>query len=217
MELFRHRAEAGEILSKHLSDIGGKEDTVVLGLARGGVPVALRVAQALDCPMDVFLVRKLGVPGREELAMGAIASGGVRVINQDVLRHLSIPEDDVARVAAQEQEVLEARERAYRGGRRAPNLHGKIAILVDDGLATGASMKAAVRAVREQSPGRIVVAAPLGEPGTCMEMEALADEVVCVRKPSPMGGVGAWYRDFGQVSDQEVRECLARVPQPEES
>lgn len=217
MKRFDNRAQAGRMLAHRLGDMELGDRAVILGLARGGVPVARPLAEALGLPMDAFLVRKLGVPGREELAMGAIASGGVRIINEDVIRHYSIPEDDVARVAAQEQEILEARERLYREGRGVPDLRKRTVILVDDGLATGASMKAAVRAVRAQEPERVIVATPVGEPSTCQELEELADGVVCIRTPFPLGGIGAWYQDFRQTSDDEVRECLAAVPQPEEA
>lgn len=217
MTRFQNRAQAGALLARELKNRRTFGDVVVLGLARGGVPVALPVAETLNAPMDVFLVRKLGVPGQEELAMGAIASGGIRVINEEIIRHLSIPEEDVARVAAREQEILEARERAYRGGRGAPDLRRKTVILVDDGLATGASMKAAILAVREQGAGRIVIGVPVGASSTCREMEQFADEVICVRAPSELGGVGAWYQDFEQTSDDEVRDCLGRVRQPGEA
>ncbi|MGM0670167.1 MAG: phosphoribosyltransferase [Gemmatimonadota bacterium] len=217
MTRFQNRAQAGALLARELKGRGRFGDVVVLGLARGGVPVALPVAEALNAPLDVFLVRKLGVPGREELAMGAIASGGIRVINEEIIRHLSIPEEDVARVAAREQEVLEARERAYRGRRGAPDLRKKTVILVDDGLATGASMKAAILAVREEGAERVVIAVPVGASSTCREMEQVADEVICVRAPSELGGVGAWYQDFGQTSDDEVRDCLGRIRQPGEA
>ena len=211
MERFRDRSHAGTELARRLKEYATADDVLVLGLARGGIPVAFRVAEGLDVPMDVFIVRKLGVPGHEELAMGAIASGGIRVINEDVVKHLSITEEAIARVAAQEQGLLENRERVYRSGRAVPDLRGKTIILVDDGVATGASIRAAVHAIRAQEPKRIVVAAPVGAPSTCRELEALADEVVCLRTPPEMQAIGAWYQDFSQTPDEEVKECLSRA------
>lgn len=210
-ERFMDRFHAGSELARQLEkDYATREDVMVLGLARGGVPVAFQIAEELDLPLDVFVVRKMGVPGREELAMGAIATGGVRVINRDVIQDLAIPGEDLARVAAREQEVLEARERDYRGGRGFPDLSGKTLILVDDGVATGASMKAAIQATRAQEPAEIIVAVPVAAPATCEELRKLADEVVCVRTPERLGGIGAWYQDFHQTPDEEVRECLER-------
>lgn len=217
LERFRDRFHAGSELARQLQDHAGRKDVVVLGLARGGVPVAYQVAEELKLPLDVFIVRKLGVPGREELAMGAIASGGIRVINEDIVGSLAVPEEDVARVAAQEQEVLEKRQRTYRGGRAMPDLRGKRVIVVDDGVATGASMKAAVQALRQQEPERVVVAVPVGAPSTCQELEELADELVCVRTPTNLGGIGAWYQDFSQTPDEEVQELLKRAVQPAEA
>jgi putative phosphoribosyl transferase len=210
-ERFTNRTEAGRQLADDLKEYAGREDALVLALPRGGVPVAFEVARALGLPMDLFLVRKLGVPGHEELAMGAIASGGVRVLNEEVVRMFSPPEDTIARVAAQEQEELERRERAYRGGRRDLRLEGKTVILVDDGLATGSTMRAAAQAVRAQDPARIVVAVPVAAAETCDELRGEVDEVVCTLTPEPFRAVGIWYDDFAQTTDEEVRELLRRA------
>jgi putative phosphoribosyl transferase len=177
-------------------------------LPRGGVPVAYEVACSLGAPLDVFLVRKLGVPGHQELAMGAIASGGVRVVNDDVVDWYGVPASVIDAVAVEEQSELERRERAYRDDRPPLELSGRTIILIDDGLATGSTMKAAVKAVRIQTPARIVVAVPVGAADTCRELTGVADEVVCVRTPEPFSAVGLWYRDFGQTTDVEVRELL---------
>jgi predicted phosphoribosyltransferase len=206
---FRDRHDAGRRLASMLDEYAGRDDVIVLALPRGGVPVGAEVANALRAPLDVFLVRKLGVPGREELAMGAIASGGVRVLNPDVVDQLQIPVKWIDVVAAREGEELARREARYRDGRPAPDVRGKTVILVDDGLATGASMKAAVIALRDQGPGRIVVAVPVGAGETCQELGALADEVVCAVTPDPFYAVGSWYLDFDQTTDEEVRELLA--------
>ena len=183
---------------------------VVLALPRGGVPVAYEVAGALGAPLDLFLVRKLGVPGHEELAMGAVASGGVRVLNRDIVQGLRIPDDTIESVAAAEEQELQRRERAYRGNRPPPVVRGRIVILVDDGLATGATMLAAIKALRQQQPARIVVAVPTGSPETCELLRAEAEEVVCAISPEPFAAVGLWYEDFSQTTDEEVRELLAR-------
>jgi putative phosphoribosyl transferase len=208
---FTNRTEAGRQLADDLKEYAGREDALVLALPRGGVPVAFEVARALGLPMDLFLVRKLGVPGHEELAMGAIASGGVRVLNEEVVRMFSPPEDTIARVAAQEQEELERRERAYRGGRRDLRLEGRTVILVDDGLATGSTMRAAAQAVRAQDPARIVVAVPVAAAETCDEFRGEVDEVVCTLTPEPFRAVGIWYDDFAQTTDEEVRDLLRRA------
>jgi putative phosphoribosyl transferase len=210
-ERFTNRTEAGRQLADDLKEYAGREDALVLALPRGGVPVAFEVARALGLPMDLFLVRKLGVPGHEELAMGAIASGGVRVLNEEVVRMFSPPEVTIARVAAQEQEELERRERAYRGGRRDLRLEGKTVILVDDGLATGSTMRAAAQAVRAQDPARIVVAVPVAAAETCDELRGEVDEVVCTLTPEPFRAVGIWYDDFAQTTDEEVRDLLRRA------
>jgi predicted phosphoribosyltransferase len=209
--LFANRSEAGRKLARDLLEYKGRNDVVVLALPRGGVPVAYEVALELNAPLDVFLVRKLGVPGHEELAMGAIASGGVRVLNTDVLRALDIPGNVIDAVAVREQRELERREQEYRDGRAAPDLNGKIVILIDDGLATGASMRAAVQGVRAQNPAKIVVAVPTGAPETCAQFEQITDQVVCDTTPEPFYGVGVWYEDFGQTSDAEVRELLKQA------
>jgi predicted phosphoribosyltransferase len=209
--LFRDRAEAGRFLAAKLSNYAGRDDVIVLALPRGGVPVAYEVAAALGAPLEVFVVRKLGVPGHEEYAMGAIASGGVMVLNEDVVQALGIPPSVVESVAAREREELARRERLYRGERPAPQVRGRTVILVDDGLATGATMQAAVRALRQQRPARIVVAVPVGAPDTCAQLRAEADEVVCGITPEPFHAVGLWYRDFSQTSDDEVRELLAKA------
>jgi predicted phosphoribosyltransferase len=209
--LYPDRREAGRFLARQLMEYAGRPDVVVLGLPRGGVPVAYEVARALGAPLDVFLVRKLGLPGHEELAMGAIASGGVRVLNEDVVRALGISEDVVATVVAEELQELKRRERAYRGDRPAPDVRGKTVVLVDDGLATGSTMRAAVAALRRQGPARIVVAVPVGAPETCAEFQEEADEAVCAQTPDPFYAVGLWYRDFSQTTDDEVRELLEQA------
>src|SRR4051794_35756455 len=210
--LFRDRAQAGRQLAARLTAYAGRPDVLVLALPRGGVPVGYEVARALRAPLDVFLVRKLGVPGQEELAMGAIASGGVRVLNEEVVRTLGIPDEVVDAVAAQEQRELERRDRLYRGKRPAPQVEGRTVILVDDGLATGSTMRAAVAALRRQRPARIVVAVPVGAPQTCEDFQYEADEAVCARTPEPFHAVGAWYEDFSQTTDEEVRDLLGRAP-----
>jgi putative phosphoribosyl transferase len=205
---FRDRIEAGELLGEQLSQYRDRPDVAVLGLPRGGVPVAREVARKLGLPFDVFIVRKLGVPGHEELAMGAIASGGVRLINDDVVRALDIPSNVIDSVARREQLELARREQLYRGSQVTTGLAGKIVILVDDGLATGSTMRAAVLAVRQQQPALVVVAVPVGAPSTCSELAREADGVVCVRMPDPFVAVGLWYRDFTPTSDHEVRSLL---------
>lgn len=206
--LFRDRREAGRVLAGKLAMYADRADVLILALPRGGVPVGFEVAQALHAPLDVFLVRKLGVPGHEELAMGAIASGGVRVMNQGVVRALDIPKETVANVAAREYQELQRRESAYRGDRPAPDVRERTLILVDDGLATGSSMRAAVAALRQRAPARIIVAVPVGAAETCSELQKEADDAVCARTPEPFYAVGLWYRDFRQTSDEEVRELL---------
>lgn len=208
--LFRDRADAGEQLSRELAGYSGRKDVVVLALPRGGVPVAYEVARALHVPLDVFLVRKLGLPGQEELAMGAISSGGVRVLNEDVIGLLGIPNDVIENVTAKEQRELERRARSYRGDRPAPDVEGRTVILIDDGLATGSTIRAAVAALRRKHPARIVVAVPVGAPEICAELQNEADEIICVETPEPFYGVGAWYEDFSQTTDEEVRDLLQR-------
>jgi predicted phosphoribosyltransferase len=209
--LFRDRADAGRVLATKLTAYAGRPDVLVLALPRGGVPVGFEVARALDAPLDVFLVRKLGLPDFPELAMGAIATGGVQVLNQDVVRATGVPEAVVASVTSQERRELERRERAYRGDRPPPDVRGRVAILVDDGLATGASMRAAVEALRRLGPARVVVAVPVGSPQTCEEFQEEADEAICARTPEPFFGVGRWYDDFSQTTDEEVRGLLRRA------
>ena len=208
--IYRDRIDAGKQLALRLSEYAYRDYVLVLALPRGGVPVAYEVARALHAPLDIFLVRKLGVPGHEELAMGAIASGGVRVLNDDVVDHLRIPGEVIDAVAADELRELERRERAYRGDRPEPEVQGKTVILIDDGLATGSTMRAAVAALRQQGPARIVVAVPVSASQTCNEYRMGVDEIICAQTPEPFMGVGMWYRDFSQTSDEEVREILAR-------
>jgi predicted phosphoribosyltransferase len=210
MSRFRNRSDAGRVLAAKLGTYAKRPDVIVLALPRGGVPVAYEVARALDAPLDVFLVRKLGVPGHEEFALGAIATGGVRVINQDVVRGLGIPPDMIDAVAAREQLELERRERLYRGDRPAPDVRGRTVILVDDGLATGATMYAAVKALRQQGAGRVVVAVPIAPPETCEQLREEVDDIVCAVTPEPFHAVGRWYEDFSQTTDDEVRDLLGR-------
>jgi putative phosphoribosyl transferase len=214
---FRDRREAGRVLARSLSHYADRDDVVVLALPRGGVPVAYEVAKELGAPLDVFLVRKLGVPGHEELAMGAIASGGVLVLDEGVLRWLGIGEEQVQRAVERELAELRRRESAYRDGRPLPDLEDKTVILVDDGLATGATMQAAVHAVRRYRPARIVVAVPVASGSTCDQLRGQADEVVCAVSPSPFYAVGNWYGDFTQTSDEEVRELLERAAEEREA
>lgn len=208
---FRDRRQAGKALALELAGYAGRDDVVVLALPRGGVPVAFEVAQALHAPLDVFLVRKLGVPWHEELAMGAIASGGVRVLNEEVVGQLGIDARTIEAVAAREQAELHRRQQAYRQGRPDFDLDGKTVIVVDDGLATGSTMRAAVVALRKLGPARLVVAVPVAAAETCVELREIADEVVCTVTPYPFGGVGAWYEDFSQTEDDEVRLLLAQA------
>lgn len=214
--IFRDRADAGRRLARELSRYAKRPDVVVLGLPRGGIPVAYEVARALEAPLDVFVVRKLGLPGQEELAIGAIASGGVRVVNEDLLSRLRVPRRIVDEVAAGEERELARREREYRGPRGAVPVSGRIAILVDDGLATGASMRAAAMALRRLQPARIVAAVPVGAAETCAEFGSLADEVVCAETPEPFWAVGSWYDDFSQTSDEQVSSLLQRARREEE-
>ena len=207
---FQDRREAGRTLGAALRKYAGRGEVVVLALPRGGVPVAYEVARALGAPLDLFLVRKLGTPGHRELAMGAIASGGVRVLNDDVVRWYGISQDSIEAVAREEERELLRRERAYREGREPVPIEGRIAILVDDGLATGSTMRAAVKAVRRLRPSAVVVAVPLGARETCDELSAIADEVLCVRTPEPFAAVGQWYLDFDQTTDEEVRRLLSQ-------
>jgi predicted phosphoribosyltransferase len=215
-ERFRDRREAGRLLAQKLAAYANRPDVLVLALPRGGVPVAHEVARALGAPLDVFVVRKLGVPGYEELAMGAVATGGARVLNEQIVRDLHIPEYVIDRIEAEQREELARRERAYRGGRPPLQVSGRTAIVADDGLATGVTMRAAVKALRQLQPERIIVAVPTASPETCEELKAEVDEVVCAITPEPFYAVGYWYENFTQTTDQEVRELLARGRQPEE-
>jgi putative phosphoribosyl transferase len=211
---FRDRTEAGRLLAERLGAYAGRPDVLVLALPRGGVPVAYEVARALDAPLDVFVVRKLGVPGHEELAMGAIASGGVIVLNDDLVQALHIPHRLIEAVAARELVELERRELAYRDDRPMLDVRGRTVILVDDGLATGSTMRAAVTGLRRLRPARIVVAVPTAAPSTCEEFRHEADECVCDMTPEPFNAVGLWYEDFSQTTDDEVRDLLERSAAP---
>jgi putative phosphoribosyl transferase len=208
---FRDRANAGRRLAEALTHYKGRPDVLVLALPRGGVPVAYEVARMLGAPLDVFVVRKLGVPGEPEVAMGAIATGNVRVLNRDVVTALGIPPQMIDAVAARELVELERRERAYRGDRPAPSVAGRTVILVDDGLATGATMRAAVMAIKAQNPARVVVAVPTAERAACDDLRSEVDEVVCAETPPLFGAVGLWYEDFSETSDEEVRDLLTRA------
>jgi predicted phosphoribosyltransferase len=208
MMQFRNRVEAGRQLAKRLSKYVHRPDVLVLALPRGGVPVGCEVAQALHAPLDVFVVRKLGVPGHEELAMGAIASGGVRVLNGSVIESLGIPDEAIEAVATREQRELERREHAYRDDRPAPDVQGRTVILVDDGIATGSTMKAAIEALRQLEARRIVVAVPTAALSTVREMQGDVDELVAVMTPADFYGVGQWYEDFSQTTDDDVRKLL---------
>ena len=211
---FSDRREAGGVLAKQLKAYAGRGDVVVLALPRGGVPVAAEVAAELGAPLDVFVVRKLGVPYQPELAMGAIASGGVRVLNDDVIAAAQITPPMLESATRIERRELERRERAYRNGRAAVAVKGKVAILIDDGLATGSTMRAAVEAVRRLQPSRVVVAVPVGAPDTCEGLAQIADDVVCIEMPEPFSAVGLWYEDFSQTTDDEVRALLEAAARP---
>ena len=209
--LFRDREEAGRRLAKELRQYTGSPDVVVLGLPRGGIPVAYEVARALGAPLDVFVVRKLGLPGQEELAIGAIASGGVRVVNDELVRRIGVPAEVLDEVAAREGRELARRERDYRGSRGPLPVAGRTVILVDDGLATGASLRAAATALRRLKPARIVAAVPVGAAETCAEFRDVVDEVVCSETPEPFWAVGNWYDDFSQTTEEEVRRLLEKA------
>ncbi len=212
MELpYRNRHEAGKVLGEFLAEYGGQADVIVLALPRGGVPVAFEVARRLEAPLDLMLVRKLGVPGHEELAMGALATGGARVTNPEVVRSLGISDDVLDAVTDRERAELQRRERAYRGDRPPPEVTGRQVLVVDDGLATGASMRVAVAALRQQNPARLVVAVPVAPPDTVRQFQHEGVEVVCPATPEAFAGVGKWYVDFDQTSDEEVRELLAQA------
>ena len=212
---FRDRRDAGRILASYLAQYADRPDVVILALPRGGVPVGFELARALRAPLDVMVVRKLGVPGHEELAMGAIASGGVRILNHDVIQMLGIRPDTFECVAEQEQQELARREAAYRGNRGPAAVKGRTVILVDDGLATGSTMRAAVAALRTLQPSCIVIAVPTAAAETCRELKAEADDVVCAMTPTPFFGVGQWYDDFSQTTDEEVHRLLQEAAEPE--
>jgi predicted phosphoribosyltransferase len=214
---FRDRRDAGRRLAAKLTAYTDRPDVLVLALPRGGVPVAYEVAQALRAPLDVFLVRKLGVPGHEELAMGAIATGGVLVLNDEVVQGLRIPPHVIEAVAAREQQELARRERLYRSDRPPPEVSGRTVILIDDGLATGATMRAAAAALRQQQPARLVIAVPIAAPSTCEELRDEADEIICAVTPEPFYAVGLWYEDFSPTTDEEVRDLLRRAARQETS
>ena len=206
--LFRDRTQAGRLLADELKRYRHRENVLVLALPRGGVPVGFEVAQALHAPLDVFVVRKLGLPGHEELAMGAIASGGVRVLNEEVVNKLRISETTIEAVAAKEKEELKRRELLYRGHNVPPDIHRNTIILVDDGIATGSTMRAAIAAIKQQKPARLVIAVPTGAPSSCAEIEPLVDELVCLMMPRDFYAVGQWYENFSQTSDEEVARLL---------
>lgn len=206
--IFKDRADAGRKLAARLTRYADQDNVLVLALPRGGVPVAYEVAKELKAPLDVFLVRKLGVPGHEELAMGAIASGGVRVINEELVNYLGIPDEVIEAIAAVEQRELERRALAYRDNRPPPDVKDRVVILIDDGLATGSTMRAAAASLRLQRPRRIVVAVPVSSSETCDEFRSEVDEIVCAATPQNFQGVSLWYDDFSQTSDEEVRQLL---------
>ncbi len=208
---FRDRRDAGRQLAAQLARYAGRADTLVLALPRGGVPVAYEIARAIGAPLDIFLVRKLGLPGHEEFAIGAIASGGVRFLNEETLRDYAISGEQVEAVVAAEELELERRERQYRGDRPFPSVEGRAVILVDDGLATGSTMRAAIAALRQERPARIIVAVPVAPPETCSELRPIVDEIVCLTTPDPFYAVGLWFEDFSQTTDEEVRDYLERA------
>ena len=208
---FRDRRDAGRQLAAQLAHYAARSDTLVLALPRGGVPVAYEMARAIGAPLDVFLVRKLGLPGHEEFAIGAIASGGVRVLNEETLRDYAISGEQVEAVVAAEELELERRERQYRGDRPFPSVERRMVILVDDGLATGSTMRAAIAALRQERPARIIVAVPVAPPETCSELRPIVDEIICLMTPDPFYAVGLWYEDFSQTTDEEVRDYLERA------
>jgi putative phosphoribosyl transferase len=208
---FRNRSEAGRLLAGVLARYKDRPGVLVLALPRGGVPVAYEVARALNVPLDVFIVRKLGVPGHEELAMGAIASGGIRTLNNPVIDMFNIPQSEIEAATTREKKEIERREQMYRGDKPAPALSGNTVIVVDDGLATGSTMRAAIAALRAHNPARIVVAVPTAAADTCNELLNEADEVVCAMTPEPFHAVGLWYEDFEQTSDAEVKELIQRA------
>jgi putative phosphoribosyl transferase len=207
---FADRRQAGKKLATQLASYANRPDVLVLALPRGGLPVAFEVARVIRAPLDVFLVRKLGVPGQEELAMGAIATGGVRILNEEVTKQMQISSSAIDEVARREEQELTRRERLYRGDRPPPSVQGRTVILIDDGLATGSTMRAAATALRKMQPSKIIVAVPVAAAETCADLRSEVDEVVCGATPEPFMAVGAWYSDFEQTSDDEVRELLRR-------
>lgn len=213
MNLFENRKHAGEMLAHRLAQYAKRPDVVVLGLPRGGVPVAYAIAAQLEVTLDIFLVRKLGVPGREEFAMGAVSSQGVCVLRSETIALMDIPPEVIEATAQRELREMKRREHAYRSSRPAPSLRDRIAIVVDDGLATGATMQAAVRALRHEHPARIVVAVPVAAPESIAELQTEVDEVICLHVPEWFSSVGQWYDDFKQVSDDEVKKCLMQAEQ----
>jgi putative phosphoribosyl transferase len=208
---FRDRVEAGRLLGERLQAYAGRDEVIVLALPRGGVPVGYEVAKSLGAPLGVFVVRKLGVPGHEELAMGAIASGGVILLDEALVRRLGLGREELERTVASELRELQRRQEAYTGGREPPHVEGKTVILVDDGLATGSTMRAAALAIHRLNPARTIIAVPVASAETCESLRDVADEIVCVRTPSPFRAVGLWYDDFSQTSDDEVRRLLAEA------
>lgn len=207
---YRDRTEAGRLLAEQLQAYASRPEVLVLALPRGGVPVAFEVARTLNAPLDICLVRKLGVPGYKELAMGAIAPGGVMVLNEDVVRELRISKENIERVAAEELQELERRNRAYRGNRPVPDIQNRTVILVDDGIATGSTVRAAIATLRQQHPERVVVAVPVAPLSTYSQLRAEADEIVCLRALEPFRAISLWYDDFSQTTDDEVRSLLAK-------
>ncbi|MGJ3239562.1 MAG: phosphoribosyltransferase [Anaerolineae bacterium] len=215
MRTYQNRQHAGRGLAKVLAEYDNQPDTIILALPRGGVPVATEIAQALNLPLDIFVVRKLGTPGHEEMAMGAIASGGVRILSKDLIKALDISQSEIETVTEREYQELQRRETAYRDGRTMPELNNKTVILVDDGTATGSSMKAAIQGLRQHNPMKIVVALPVGSQEACKEIGQMVDELTCLMTPSNFRGVGAWYDKFDQTSDDEVRHLLQQANERE--
>ncbi|NEP01526.1 MAG: phosphoribosyltransferase [Symploca sp. SIO2E9] len=214
---FKNRTQAGQLLAKRLIAYANRSEVVVLALPRGGVPVAFEVAKVLNAPLNICLVRKLGVPGHKELAMGAIAMGGVMVINEEVVKGLGISTETINQVALKEQKELERRARAYRGNRQALKIEGRKLILIDDGIATGSTLRAALATLRQQQPAGIIVAVPVAPPSICNQLKREIEKVVCLRTPHPLYAIGNWYEDFWQTTDQEVRKLLAQAPRGEVS
>lgn len=209
--VFRNRTHAGQLLAESLTKYADRDDVIVLGLPRGGVPVAYEVAKSLHVPLDVLVVRKLGVPGYEELAMGAIASGGVQVVHHDVMRAMGIPRAELEAEAAVQLKELHRRELAYRGHTGTPEIEGRIVILVDDGIATGYTLRAAVQALRQQRPKQLIIAVPTAAPDSCAELRPMVDELIALMTPAAFRGVGQWYEDFSQTTDAEVTQLLAKA------